>query len=125
MSGTYERKLLDILEKQYGWLAVRSAGSMGKGDVLAIKPDHPNSPIVIEVKKISDDTFYASSGEKNKKQWWMMVGHAKRGINTCYAVRHTSGSTDNRWQVHWLDGNETEVGILKRKDGVPLDKVFS
>jgi len=123
MSGSdYERELLNILEDEYGWLAVRSAGSMGKGDIIAIHPKSDNSPIVIEAKKTSKDRHYCS---QDPEQFEMMSGHAERGINSVYAVRHTTGSLDNRWQIHWLDGNEKSPSVLKREDGLNLDTVFN
>lgn len=122
MSGSdYERELLNILEDEYGWLAVRSAGSMGKGDIIAIHPKSDNSPIVVEAKKTSKDRHYCSY---DPEQFEMMSGHAERGINSVYAVRHTKGSRDNRWQIHWLDGTAESPRVLKREDGKNLDEVF-
>lgn len=122
MSGSdYERELVSILDEEYGWLPVRSAGSMGKGDIIAIHPEKENSPIVIEVKKTGKDTHYCSL---DPEQFFMMQEHAKRGINSCYAVRHTTGSRDNRWQVHWLDGGADSPRVLKRGEGDTLEETF-
>jgi len=124
MSGSdYERELRDILEDEYNWLAIRAAGSMGKGDLLALHRTNPYSPVIVEVKKISTDTFYSSNTKKNKEQFEMMKGHAERGFNALYAIRHTSGSQDNRWQMHWVDP-EDDNAIYKREDGLDAEDVF-
>lgn len=121
MAGSdYERELVSILE-DYGWLPVRSAGSMGKGDVIALHPDHDNAPIVVEVKKTKKDRHYCSH---DPEQFFMMSAHAEAGHNAIYAVRHTQGSRDNRWVVHWLDGEADSPRVLKREDGDTLDETF-
>jgi len=122
MSAQYERELKNILQDDYNWLVIRSAGSLGKGDIIAIHPKSDNSPIVIEAKKTSKDRHYCS---RDPEQFEMMSGHAERGINSVYAIRHTTGSLDNRWQIHWLDGNEKSPPVLKREDGLNLDTVFN
>lgn len=122
MSSKYERKLRDILE-EYDWLPIRAAGSMGKGDLVAIHPDHENSPLIIEVKKTQKDRIYPARNEYLREQFESMVSHAERGVNACYAVRHNRGDEKTRWQIHWLNGTE-ERATMKRGEGSTLEETF-
>lgn len=125
MSGSdYERKLNYILEDKYDWLSIRAAGSMGDGDIVAIHPDHENSPMVIEVKKSSREPYRTTVTQETKEQFEMMQEHASRGINTIYAVRFLRGDTETQWQIYWVSGDEEDYPIRRRGDGLTLEEVF-
>ncbi|MDD3493798.1 MAG: hypothetical protein PHZ19_09925 [Candidatus Thermoplasmatota archaeon] len=65
----YELEIKERLEN-LGWLVVRSAGSMGAADIVAMKPsDRGVLLAIIEGKSLHGDTFYVSSTAKNIDQW--------------------------------------------------------
>lgn len=125
MSGSdYERAFVGMLEDR-GWLGVRSAGSLGKGDIVAIHPDREASPIVVEVKKSSKEPYRTTMNEKTKKQFDMMKEHARRGIHTIYAVRFLNGDKDTMWQIYEVTGDEDGYPIRRRGEGDNMNQYFT
>lgn len=129
MSSKYERELKNILDER-GWVVIRSAGSMGEGDLIAFFPDGDTvkNLALIEVKKTQNaDKKYLKSGDRSKEQWRQMYDHAETGIPVIYAVRHTSGSLDGRWRMHVIDTDEydrDDAPILERDEGNSLQQIF-
>lgn len=129
MSSKYERELKNILSDR-GWICIRSAGSLGEGDLITIYPDGNSVKklVLIEVKKTQNpDKKYLKSGERSKEQWRQMYDHADNGIPVVYAVRHTSGSRDKRWSIHIInpdDYDRDDAPILEREDGNSLPQIF-
>jgi len=100
----YERELMKILEK-HGYIVIRSAGSSGHGDLVALKPSGYHmgeriwTPIIIECKKTSQKVFYIS-GEKRVRQYNDLLKLARKDIKVYYAIRFKGDKTWYFFLVH-------------------------
>ena len=101
MSSAYERELRDMLER-VGYVVIRSAGSMGEGDLVAIEPA-TSIATVIEVKSVKGDRFYSSNTQLGKDQYRHMQEMMSLGVRCCYAVRwkgqrcHHGVDVEDKW----------------------------
>ena len=136
MSGSdYERELKSILEENFDYIVIRSAGSMGEGDLIAIPYDDltkeitcnsfRNLPTVIEVKSTNKDTYYTTNNEKDKEQYEVMKYKEDKfyGINFIYCIRwkdYTHKDKKDKWEVF----NPLDSHIMKKGEGKPLGEVF-
>lgn len=96
MSGSnYERELRNILREK-GWIVIRSAGSFAC-DLVALKPDEYE---VIEVKSTKSNVFRTGSSKRDRDQFDLMNGFAKKGINASYYIRWKGKGT--KWTRYQL-----------------------
>lgn len=131
VGSKYERELKNILEER-GWLVIRSAGSLGTGDLIAIGPKL--HILIVESKKTNPKratkaglTRYYISGDRKKEQFDGMMDtfewfeeKEKRGKWTvCFALRRTFGRRKDRWSIHNLPLEAYKP--IKEEEGVTLD----
>lgn len=112
LGSPYERELKRILEGN-GWVVIRSAGSLGSGDLVALTP---NSHILIEVKSCKGNTFYTS--RDNKEQFNALNKLAKEGINVNYAIRW-KGKGKKEWEMFNLPMEP--YPIFRKGEGIIYD----
>lgn len=115
MSGAaYERELKRLLEAR-GWCVVRSAGSMGEGDLSVKSTDDISFDVmmslpvgsrgaIVEAKKTSGDepAFYLGRSEYRREQVDALFENVERGVPVVWAVRRTSGSFAQRAWHLWV-----------------------
>lgn len=82
-ASSYERELAQALERE-GWIVIRSAGSMGHGDLVALRPDEA---LVIECKKTRDKAFYTGRRARTREQYHGLLRLRERGLRAYYAIR--------------------------------------
>jgi len=88
MSSQYERELRKLLE-ELDYIVVRSAGSMGEGDLVVLDPVAEVLPHIIEVKSVKGDVYYSCRTDTDKEQYTHMrkMQEILDGIEYLYAVR--------------------------------------
>jgi len=125
----YERELCELLEKARV-TSIRSAGSMGKGDVIGLPTvegalAREIQHVVLESKKTQENAYYTGSNDYTKEQWRACCDVAKFHPYY-YAVRWTTGSYDDRgWEFfEVVPSDKTDYPALRRGEGVPPEKVF-
>ncbi len=125
--GRYERELKRILEK-LGYTVIRSAGSMGEGDLVVLEDVEDPKSYVIEAKSVKDSTFYTSNTKKDKEQYKEMKQKQKNKnkIAYLYAVRYKGlNSLRGKDEIDkWRVFNPTNFKIMNISDGFKLDYVF-
>lgn len=89
----YERKVKRVLE-ELGYIVIRSAGSLGDGDLVAISPPPECYAFIIEVKSTNDNKFTVSNTQKEKEQYYMMRDRAELGYPCLYIVRWKGDKQD-------------------------------
>lgn len=83
----YEREVKRVLEDELGYLVIRSAGSMGEGDLIAISPPPDCYAYPIEVKSTDKRTFNVSNTQKDKEQYQQIREKAQLGYPYVYIIR--------------------------------------
>ncbi len=127
MSGAdYERELKDLLE-DLDLRVIRSAGSMGEGDLVCLDPSGRREPAIIEVKSIKGSTYYSSSSSREKEQFSEYERKSKQDdrIEYIYAVRWKglrNVPETERWSFYRTTVNED--GILRKGEGISFSKMF-
>lgn len=84
--STYEREVKKVLE-ELGYLVIRSAGSMGEGDLIAISPPPDCYAYPIEVKSTNKRRFNVSNTKKDKEQYHQINQKARLGYPYTYIIR--------------------------------------
>ena len=114
---SYERELKRLLESK-GWFVVRSAGSLGLGDLVALREDVVDggevvSYLVVECKKTRKQAFYVSMNSKTKEQYDSLVGLSGRLNRVCYAVRFMG---DRSWYGLFVRGFVGVYPVFRKGD---------
>ncbi len=121
VSGSkYERELKDILEDE-GCIVIRSAGSMGEGDLVAIARRGDSTDVyIIECKSTNKNVYYSSNDPKQFKTMKDNMQEYKDDfIFYIYAVRwkdRTHKPKKDKWEFY----DPTETEIMRKNEGYGL-----
>jgi len=125
----YERELCELLEKS-DVTSVRSAGSMGKGDVIGLPTveevlARDVQHVVLECKKTQEDAYYTGSNQYTKEQWRACCFVAN-SHPYYYAVRWTTGPYDDRgWEFFEVFPSEkNDYPAFRRGEGTLPKQLF-
>ena len=124
VSGSkYERELKEILEDE-GFIVIRSAGSMGEGDLVAIARRGAATDVyIIECKSTNKDVYYSSNdSEQFKEMKGNMDKYKDDFIFYIYAVRWKDGEHSPK-KEKWEFYDPTETEIMRKDGGSHLDDI--
>ena len=132
----YENELKELLENTgHGHVVIRSAGSMGDADLVAIDK-WTKTAVIIEVKSKKakvEKAYYVSRYEDAKAQYADLCKHAATDIKTYYAVRWKDAPElrgkplDAKWEIFGVKRLMIAFKtwpVLQMGNGNTIDEVF-
>lgn len=120
----YENEFKNEILEPAGYVVIRSAGSLGEADLVAIEPETAKA-FLVECKAVKGDTHYISRRKTGKEQYTKMMEHHRQGVPVIYAIRWKGlkslhgADLAEKWDIFPMDElvTQTKWPIMRQGKG--------